>query len=177
MLWAISRPISPRNSQKTHLRRHKLLVNPQASFKPDHVEPDLVSFETVLAMLGIDEYHDIDMNRNAGLRLDLSAPLPKENEHVADIVLDLGTTEHIFDTASVFTNILGLLKPGGWIIHCSPMTWFEHGFYNFNPLLFREFYEYNGFQTLEHAIIVTPFGPLLSIVRSHPAFRRRYIRS
>ena len=142
---------------RSRLRRNNLLVNPKAAFKSDHVHPDLVSFQTVLSMLGIDDYYDIDINRNARLTLDLSAPLPAQYEGVADIVLDLGTVEHVFDIARAFSNIVSLLRPDGWVIHFSPMTWYDHGFFNFNPLLFREFYQYNGFQVLEHAIIVTPF--------------------
>ena len=143
---------------KSHLRRNNLLLNPNAAYVPDHVNPDLVSFQTVLAMLGIDDYCDIDLNRNARLTLDLSAPVPAQYEGVADIVLDLGTVEHIFDTGRAFSNIVSLLKPGGWVIHFSPMNWYNHGFVNFNPLLFPEFYGHNGFQLLEHAIIVTPFA-------------------
>jgi len=162
---------------RSQLQRRNLLVNPQAPFKPDHINPDLVSFETALAMLGIERYRDVDLNPRAALTLDLSSPLPAEHAGVADIVLDLGTAEHIFDTAQVFSNIVELLAPGGWVIHFSPMTWYNHGFINFNPLFFPEFYQYNGFQVLEHGIIVTPFTAAFGFFFGSAAFRTRFTRS
>ncbi len=81
---------------------------------------------------------------------DLNGPLDKKLMNQYDCVFDGGTMEHIFDTVSVLTNSVNLLKVGGRIIHTSPLTgWINHGFYHFNPTLFVEFYEANNFKDFD----------------------------
>ena len=65
-----------------------------------------------------------------------------------DCVLDFGCTEHIFDVAQCFRNVMALCKPGGVILHCVPTNGFcGHGFYQFSPELFFTLYsESNGFE-------------------------------
>lgn len=64
-----------------------------------------------------------------------------------DTVLDLGCTEHIFDVAQSFRNIMALCKPGGWIMHAVPSDGCcGHGFFQFTPELFHSWYSAdNGF--------------------------------
>lgn len=55
----------------------------------------------------------------------------------ASLVTNIGTGEHIFDQCSVFTNMHNLCKVGGVMFFHLPFTpWLNHGFYNFNPILF-----------------------------------------
>jgi hypothetical protein len=60
---------------------------------------------------------------------------------------------------------VNMVRPGGFAIHYSPVSWFNHGFYNFNPLLFREFYESNGFKVIEHSLVFTPLNGISRLVR------------
>ena len=41
-------------------------------------------------------------------------------------------------------------------MHLSPVSWHNHGFYNFNPVLFNEFYAANGFARLQHGLLLSP---------------------
>ena len=65
-----------------------------------------------------------------------------------DTVLDLGTTEHIFDLQSVNRNIKNLLALGGRVLHVLPANNFcGHGFYQFSPEYFNAIYaERNGYK-------------------------------
>lgn len=57
----------------------------------------------------------------------------------ADLVTNIGTSEHVFNQAQVFTTIHKLCKTGGIMFHILPFTpWINHGFYNYNPILFRD---------------------------------------
>ena len=69
---------------------------------------------------GIAEYRDVDLNDDADIRLDLSAPLPAELRGTAGTVLDGGTIEHIADLRTVLENIHLLLRPGGTFIGFLP---------------------------------------------------------
>src|SRR3546814_19453314 len=64
-----------------------------------------------------------------------------------DIVIDGGTTEHIFDIACALFNCAKMVKLNGYIYHDVPMNMLNHGFFNFNPTLLCDFYEANGFET------------------------------
>lgn len=97
--------------------------------------------------LGIDDYRALDVNTRMGATIaDLNYPV-----HLApaDLVTNDGTGEHIFDQASVFWNIHNLCKPGGVILQILPMSpWVNHGFYNYNPILFRDIAAANGYEWL-----------------------------
>lgn len=86
---------------------------------------------------GLAEYTDMDFNDSADIKIDFGIPLPEKYHGKFDIVLDGGTSEHIFDIANVFKNMHDLLRPEGIFIHMSPYTWMEHGFYNFNAKFFH----------------------------------------
>lgn len=78
--------------------------------------------------------------------LDLNRPLPATLLERFDLVYDGGTTEHCFSPPDVLANAARLLKKGGRIIHHLPLNnWVDHGFYQFSPTLFFDFYQANGF--------------------------------
>src|SRR5579871_202928 len=159
------------------LKSFGLLVNPGVQPVPDHCRPYCLSFRSFVAMLGIEDYQDIDINGKAALNLDFSLPLPQEHEVKAGAIFDLGTIEHIFDASQAFANVCHFLREGGLVIHCSPMTAYEHGFYNFNPLLFRKFYTAHGFEIVDHTVIVSPIETIRSIFVNGPKSRERQLKS
>ena len=148
------------------LRARGLLLNPTPPLFPSHENPRFVSARTVMHMLGVAEYYDIDLNGRAALTIDFSKELPRSLWHSAGLILDVGTTEHIFDIAHVYTNIVNMLGRGGFVLHYAPVSWFNHGFVNFNPLFFREFYERNHFDVLEHSLVFAPFHGIARFFRS-----------
>ena len=94
----------------------------------------------------IADYVDVDINDEAALKLDLNAPLPVEMRNSAMTVANVGTAEHVFDLARVFRNVHELVKTGGTIIHIAPVSWYEHGFFNFNPAVFKAVARANGYR-------------------------------
>jgi len=165
------------NYARKKLQAAGLLRNPKADFVPCHQNPKLVSFQTVLGLLGLNEFHDIDFNGKAALNLDYSKPIPAELKNRAGVVIDIGTSEHIFNLTQVFANIVELLQKNGLVLHLAPLSWYNHGFVNFNPIWFKEFYQANAFEIVEHGLIVSPFGyPLLSLF-GHLGLEEKYLES
>lgn len=82
---------------------------------------------------------------------DMNKPVPDALVDGYDTVLDFGCTEHIFDVAQSFRNIIAMCKPGGRILHVVPANGYcGHGFYQFSPELFLSCYsEENGFEGTE----------------------------
>lgn len=81
--------------------------------------------------------------------VDLNEPIPQSLVGQFDLVIDPGTTEHCFNVAQCMKNSSESLKVGGGIFHQVPASYLNHGFYNFSPTFFLDYYERNGFLTLE----------------------------
>ena len=76
-----------------------------------------------------------------------------------DVVLDPGTLEHCFNIGQALMNAANAVKLGGVLLHLSPMTMLNHGFYNLCPTLFNDFYEQNGWE-VDIALVPQPIGAL-----------------
>jgi SAM-dependent methyltransferase len=116
-------------------------------------EADFGSFCELLLMTRFDASEVISFDysdyEGASVLCDLNVPMSHERQF--DSVLDLGTTEHIFNVAQALTNIIGLCRVGGQILHVVPGNNFPgHGFWQFSPELFFSLYsERNGFSETE----------------------------
>lgn len=110
---------------------------------------------------GVEEYVDFDLNDEARVRLDLGAPLPSEYRGGAGTVFDSGTLEHIFDIRRAIENMHEMLRPGGLFVALAPITWWEHGFVNFNPKFFASFGAANDYEPLVEAYCFRAGVPLL----------------
>ena len=87
---------------------------------------------------------------NASLIFDMNEPLPPGFGEY-DTVMDIGTSEHVFNISQALNNIIALCREGGQILHVSPANNFcGHGFWQFSPELFFSLYsEQNGFRDTE----------------------------
>ncbi|MCM2313765.1 MAG: hypothetical protein NDJ92_01260 [Thermoanaerobaculia bacterium] len=103
----------------------------------------------------VTDYVDVDINEHAQVKLDLNAPLPAVLHGSAATVMNVGTAEHVFDIARVFRSIHELARVGATIIHFAPISWYEHGFVNFNPVLFRAVARANRYRLLAEAFYYT----------------------
>ena len=56
--------------------------------------------------------------------------------------------EHCFNVGQAVRNILEMAKVGGFVIHLNPMTMINHGFFNFSPTFYHDFYGQNGHQLM-----------------------------
>ncbi|HVX84205.1 MAG TPA: hypothetical protein VH253_05260 [Phycisphaerae bacterium] len=116
--------------------------------------------KTVFAALGFETRKVMGMDGSDYERPefvhDLNVPVMKELEGQFAVVFDGGTVEHVFSVKDAFFNITRMLKPGGLAIHHAPVDWPDHGFVNFNPTLFRDFYLANGFTEIDLRFTAVP---------------------
>jgi SAM-dependent methyltransferase len=110
-----------------------------------------------LQTIGFREVESLDICDFEGCthHLDLnSASTPDALIGRYDVVFDGGTLEHVFDNRAALKNIYNLLSPGGVVLHASPTNgWIDHGFYQFSPTFFLDYYLSNGFELLELDIL------------------------
>lgn len=103
-------------------------------------------------LLGVTDISALDYSafESAEIVADLNQPLDESLHGRFDVVIDSGTTEHIFDVARAFANTVELLRVGGRAIHITPTNNFaNHGFYQFSPTFFGDFYRANRFSPIE----------------------------
>jgi len=116
--------------------------------------------KTAFQVIGFDpdkvQAVDVSTYEKPDFCADFNNPLDASLEGQYDYLFDGGTLEHIFDAPQALENIVRLLKPGGMAIHVTPMDWIRHGFYNFNPGFFDDFYSANGFVKIESRVAITP---------------------
>ena len=115
---------------------------------------------SLLSAMGIEcDFIDISPSRGFEKVVDLNLPGPPELVGQYDIVFDGGTLEHCFNVGQVMRNAFAFAKVGGFIIHVNPLNWFNHGFFNFNPTFYYDWYARNG-----HPLVFPlygMYGPLL----------------
>jgi hypothetical protein len=106
--------------------------------------------------LGFAGYTAIDVNSMYGsLVMDLNVDLADTYgfRETYDLVTNNGTGEHIFNQYAVFKNMHQLAKVGGVLLFVLPFyNWLNHGFYNFNPLLFTDLATANQYQIVRLGI-------------------------
>lgn len=78
------------------------------------------------------------------------------NEIVADLndaelpkgfglIIDPGTSEHIWNIGGLFAEIAQAVENGGYVVHTNPLNMGNHGFWSVNPTAYFDFYLSNGF--------------------------------
>ena len=123
--------------------------------------PGAVSARDFLAVLGFEAIHFVDVSdyEGADVVLDLGGALPAQLVNAFDVVFDCGTLEHIFNVPVALDNIAAMLRPGGWAVHLTLMNnGVDHGFYQFGPTLFFDYYGRAGFEMSE--ALSLSFDPL-----------------
>jgi SAM-dependent methyltransferase len=107
---------------------------------------------TVLTLMGAKEVviTDISDYEGATLLLDLNNPVPAEHAGQFDVILDIGTLEHLFDVPTALANMAKMLKTGGELIIIVPVSnAIDHGFYMFSPTLMFDYFKANGFDSFD----------------------------
>lgn len=81
------------------------------------------------------------------MRLDLNDQIDLQRKF--NLVMNLGTVEHVFNVAQAFKTIHDHTLPGGMMVHGLPFTgWIDHGFYAFNPTFFWDLAAANNYTIL-----------------------------
>lgn len=109
---------------------------------------EFISTQRFYESLGFD-YLALDVNENMGARI-IDLNITGHNLQ-ADLVTNNGTSEHIFNQAAVFQNAHDMST--NLMLHILPFTpWLNHGFYNYNPILFRDLAAVNDYEVIFAAI-------------------------
>ena len=112
---------------------------------------DAVDF---FAKLGCEyDIYDIVAHQGNEEFLDLNQDIPESLHQKYDVVLDPGTLEHCFNAGIAIKNMSSMVKVGGHIIHHNPMIMVNHGFYNFSPTFYFDFYARNGFELQDYPLV------------------------
>jgi hypothetical protein len=81
----------------------------------------------------------------AALRYDLNEPVPLTERYAC--TLNNGTAEHVFNVGQFFKTMHERTAPSGLMVHDGPFTgWINHGFYTFQPTLYLDLAEANGYE-------------------------------
>ena len=118
---------------------------------------------------------DLVASRGGERIVDLNDPLPADLVNTFHIVLDAGTMEHCFNVGQTIRNILDMTRIDGFVIHVNPMTMVNHGFFNFSPTFYHDFYGQNGHQLVAPICGVAANGIHVSSQQLHPT-RRQQVR-
>lgn len=107
--------------------------------------------EPVLRALGYERFDFVDIQQEPGLHRPptLRADLNVEQawQECADLVVDHGTIEHCFNVAIAVSNLARCVKRGGQVLLNLPLNVHNHGYYNFSPVFFMDFFGHsNGFE-------------------------------
>lgn len=102
-----------------------------------------IVFEALWASLDV-----LDIRESFGVTdlVDLNTPVPTKYKNRYTVVVDPGTSEHIFNVAQALKTAAEAVVVGGYVYHMVPMAHWNHGYWNFSPVAFSQFYsEQNGF--------------------------------
>jgi hypothetical protein len=141
---------------------------------PSRRSTGYVSDLAAFAALGFARVDSLDVNDHEGASViwNLNEPgLGSALQTTYDLILDGGTLEHIFHLPHALENVIDALSIGGYVLHASPMNnYVDHGFYQFSPTFFFDFYLTNGFEIVDATIFES------DETNSRPVFLRRYER-
>ena len=113
--------------------------------------------ETLFTALGYPPIEALDFTEKEGAKHihDLNEPVPDHLRERFDIVIDGGTTEHIFHIGQAIETCFHMLRPGGLmlsIVSCD--GWFGHGFFQTGPdVPWRYWHHARGCEMLEVSVV------------------------
>ena len=118
-----------------------------------------LSDEIFFKSLGFEDVISVDLSsyQEASCKHDLNIPgLSKKLNAPVDFIIEAGTAEHIFHLPNYLENICESLSDGGVVVHLIPSQgYLDHGFYQFSPTVFFDFYIANRFELLDIVLLHT----------------------
>lgn len=86
----------------------------------------------------------IDLDGRDSHRFDLNYPVSLDKTY--DVVMNLGTAEHVFNVFQFFKTMHDLTAPGGLMFNEMPFSgWVDHGFYSFHPTFYFDLAAINNY--------------------------------
>ena len=149
--------------QKLHLppMRRPRFLNQLSKLGFDLSEQDILQedgfTEAYLSSIGYPKLAAMDFTDAEGAEHvhDLNYPCPEHLRGKFDLVIDGGTTEHIFHIGTALDTCHHLLAPGGiFMSYVSCDGWFGHGFFQTGPdVPWRYWHHARGYEILEASIV------------------------
>lgn len=149
--------------QKIHLTERRMLrfLKSLAAMGISVTEAEITQedgfTETLLTRLGYPRIEALDFTEKEGAEHihDLNKPCPDHLKGQFDVVIDGGTTEHIFYIATALDTCHELLAPGGVLLtYVAADGWFGHGFFQTGPdVPWRYWHHSRGYEMLEVSIV------------------------
>jgi len=133
---------------KFQLKSNIILSIPNGIIKNSNYIADTILFLS----LGFDSIDSLDISdyEQCTVMQDLNIDVPAELYNKYDLIVDGGSSEHIFNLPKVLENYNRMLKVGGRLIHALPSSnHVDHGFYMFSPNLFWEYYSANNWEIID----------------------------
>ncbi len=117
-------------------------------------------FNRILSNYGVTDPTTIDLfDPRADYAHDMNLPI---DHHLIDrfnTIIDIGSTEHVFDTRQCLDNLFKMLRVGGHIMFHLPCSgYFDHGFFTFSPEAIVQSLRLNGFAITFLAYSFEPEG-------------------
>ena len=129
------------------------------SHNPYYRRMGCISDVCLFRLFGFDEVLSLDASdyEGADIIFDLNgAGIGQVLDEPVDLVVDGGTIEHVFHVPNCLGNIFEALKEGGQVMHMSPANnHLDHGFYQFSPTFFHDYYRANRFADLSIQLVRT----------------------
>ncbi|MCB5410156.1 class I SAM-dependent methyltransferase [Pseudogemmobacter faecipullorum] len=148
--------------QKLHMaegRRRRFLRALKAmgiALQEDEITQQDGFTEALFAKLGYPKIEALDFTDAEGAEHvhDLNLPCPDSLRGQFDLVIDGGTTEHIFHISHALETCHQLLRPGGVMMsYVAADGWFGHGFFQTGPDVPWRFWHHTlGYEMLEVSI-------------------------
>jgi hypothetical protein len=136
------------------------------NWKLNPINKNYISDVTFFSLLGVKLYTmDISDYQDCDIVHDLNTKIQSDLKERFDVVIDGGTMEHLFDTKQCLENICEMTKTYGRVIHMSPSNNYSgHGFYQFSPDIFFDYYYTNNFDEINGLYVITPLNTILTKV-------------
>lgn len=108
-----------------------------------------LDFTRLVTLLGLGE--------TTILEADLNRPVAAELTGRFGLVVDAGTLENVFDLRRGMMNTADMLRPGGRVVHHSPVdNYLNAGFVQLSPTFFEDYYVANDFTDVHGLMVVRP---------------------
>ena len=118
------------------------------------------------------DFFDVAKIRGSEIVVDLNESLDLKYQNDYDLVIDTGTLEHCFNVGNAIVNMCKLVRPNGILITQAPMSKMNHGFWNFSPCAYHNFFTQNRWKIY----YIEAYGRIDGVMKSfHPEMNSRFL--
>jgi hypothetical protein len=122
----------------------------------EYTGADLITDRALFRLLGVPRVLALDHSDYEGAEIihDLTKPVPPELRNIADLIVDGGTLDNVFDPAMVIRNFAEMLRPGGRLLTANVYSNHLEPYTMLPPLWFLDYFVVNGFADCKVYILV-----------------------